>query len=117
MDTTTEQGATALVVQVPDLPFAHHGRAFPDDLAIASSEHYEDVAERVKTINLFIAQVASWFAPLKAQAHKLHRDICAKENATLAPAEADKAIVRCALVSCDDAQERIRKAEEARLAA
>lgn len=62
------------------------------ELIINTQQDYDNAAEMCKDIKARIKQVQEYWKPLKEQAAKQHRDICAKEKQLLQPftsAEAD----------------------------
>jgi hypothetical protein len=62
------------------------------------------------------AKVAAFFAPLKQAAHKLHKTLCDREREILAPLERLDAAKRKAIADYKAEQDRLRQAEEQRLA-
>ena len=77
------------------------------DRAAAGERLMQIATERKRRID--------YFAPLKRLAKAAHDAICQKEHEALAPLSLADAQVRSALRLYDDAEERARKAEEARL--
>ncbi len=51
-------------------------------------------AVRLRALALWRRRVQAWFAPLKDQARRLHRELCERERAVLAPVEAAEALLR-----------------------
>ncbi len=51
-------------------------------------------AVRLRALALWRRRVRAWFAPLKDQARRLHRELCQREQAVLAPVEAAEAVLR-----------------------
>jgi hypothetical protein len=83
--------------------------------AIASHDEYATVGRYLTSVKAFQKRVIDFFAPHKARALAAHRALCDDEKKALAPALADEAACKSALVAFDTAQEQIRVAEERRL--
>jgi hypothetical protein len=63
-----------------------------------------------------IARVEAFFAPLKKMAYDLHRALCTRENEILAPLQRVDRLKREAISAYKAEQDRLREAEERRLA-
>lgn len=99
----------ALEVRVPQRGFTY-ARSLPDDLAVTSHEDAQRVAAQLALVNDFVREVEAWFRPLKADADKLHKDLCAKEREVLEAAKKDKSVAALALGAH---QERVLEAARA----
>lgn len=70
-----------------------------------------------QTLGDAIKRVEEFFAPLKKMAYDLHKALCARETAILAPMQRVDTIKRTALGAFKVEQDRIRREEEERQAA
>lgn len=84
--------------------------------AIADTAALEQAVRDRQTLGAAIQRVEVFFAPLKKMAHDLHKALCTRETEILAPLQRVDAIKRGAISSYKAAQDRIREAEEQRLA-
>lgn len=87
----------------------------PNAIVIKTNEEYTAVAERLKVITSFKRRVQEFFAPHKKRANDAHKALCDDERKVLTPAEADERRLKTAMVTWTTEQDRIRRAEEARL--
>jgi hypothetical protein len=83
--------------------------------AIRDHDEYATVGRYLTSVKAFQKRVTEFFAPHKARALAAHRALCDDEKKALAPALADEAACKSALVAFDTAQEVIRQREELRL--
>ena len=84
-------------------------------LVIDSKEAYEKAVELGRTIQTKTGDVKDFFKPMKDAAHKVHKEICEREKAVLAPLERAKKVLQNAVGEYQMAEERKRKEEEERL--
>lgn len=92
--------------------------AFPDQaraLRILDAETYGRACEFLKDVKAFRTQIADTFDPHIRRAYESHKALVReKQNAEAPLAEAER-ITKAALVTYDQEQERIRRAEAARI--
>ncbi|MCD8201065.1 MAG: hypothetical protein LUD47_03250 [Clostridia bacterium] len=87
------------------------------NLVITNNEEYEGAAETIKDIKRKRDVVLDFFKPMKDNAYKAHKEICAREKEmTKIFDDAEKAL-KAAMATYAEALEKERKAEEERLKA
>jgi hypothetical protein len=84
-------------------------------IVIATDEDYRAVAQRLDLNKQFQKAVTDFFSPMKADAHRAHKTIVAREASILEPALADERRDKAALATFHAEQERLRQIEEARV--
>jgi len=84
-------------------------------IKVVTAEDRIIVGEALALNKAYQGKVREYFGPLKSQADKIHKDICAKEKALLDPAKAWIKEAKQACIAYETEQERIRKIEQARL--
>jgi hypothetical protein len=82
---------------------------------IADASSYTQATELLKTIKSFQADIKAYYEPRKSQAKAVHQQYCDDERARLAPLVRAEASLKGALLTYDEAQERLRLAEQRRL--
>jgi hypothetical protein len=85
-------------------------------LAITDRASLEQVTEDRATVYALIKRAEEFFKPLKALAHQLHANLCARETEILAPLRAVDREQADAIRMFHAAEERARRAREAELA-
>lgn len=85
-------------------------------VTITDARSYQEAARFLQALAAKKKQVVDFFAPMKSLANRLHKTICSRENALLLPLNGIDQQVRGALVAYDREQDRLRRAEEQRLA-
>lgn len=83
--------------------------------AIVDTSTYVAAAELLKGIKALRVRIGETFDPHIGRAFQAHRALCKEKQDAEAPLTEAERILKTALVAYDDAQERIRRAEEARL--
>ncbi len=86
-------------------------------LRIADAVTYQHACDFLKAIKALRAEITDTFDDHIRRAFEAHRALCAEKREAEAPLTEAERIVKAALVVWDDEQERIRKAEQARLEA
>lgn len=86
-------------------------------LVVATPAQYAEAADFLKAVKAAQKQVEDWFADPVSKAHAAWKSLTTKKAETLAPlVEAERA-VKGKMISWQTEQERIRRAEEAKLQA
>jgi len=83
---------------------------------ITTLDQMQDAVVDRQTIGAAITRIEDFFAPLKQMAHKLHRALCDRESAILAPLRAFDGARRDAMQEFRRLEEAERRARESRLA-
>lgn len=83
-------------------------------LTVANIETRTLAADLGRNIAGLAKRAEEWFAPMKKAAAAAHKAICDKENEVLTPLKAAKQYLSAQIGTFDQAQERVRLAEEAR---
>jgi len=86
-------------------------------LSIRDQTSYVQAGELLKGIKALRAKIADVFDAHISRAHELHKALVGEKKAAEAPLTEAEQVLKHGLVRYSDEQERIRKAEEARLAA
>ena len=86
-------------------------------IVVRTAQEYEWAADFLKSIKSAQKKVADHFGPMKSAAHAAWKAVTSKEAETLAPLADAEQLVKSRMVEYSTAQERIRRAEEARLQA
>jgi len=92
--------------------------AWPDRAratAVTDGATYTAAAELLKGIKALRQKIGETFGPHIKRAFDAHRALCKEKQDAEAPLSEAETILKRALVAYDDAQERIRRAEEQRL--
>jgi hypothetical protein len=84
-------------------------------LAVTNIESRTLAAELGRNIAGIYRRAEEWFAPMKSAAARAHKEICNKENEVLTPLKEAKQYLSAQIGAFDQAQERLRQAEERRL--
>lgn len=93
---------------------------FPEQaraLAITSPERYTAACDFLQTIKALRAEIAETFDPHIKRAYDAHRALCAEKKDAEAPLVDAERIAKAAMVTYEQAQERLRREEAARLQA
>jgi hypothetical protein len=86
-------------------------------LVVADQNSYGLAGEFAKDLRLAKKRIQDYFAPIKKTAHETWKAICAKENEALKPIDEADAHIRQNMNAYLNEQERLRRAEQARLEA
>lgn len=114
-----EQGNTALKLVTPEEEVSREVvsvEAQAKALKVVDAKSYLDAGELWKSIKALRKKVADTFDPLVKKAFELHKNAVATKKENDSPLEAAERMVKQAMSNYDLEQERIRRAEEARLA-
>jgi len=83
-------------------------------LPVTNDREYEDAAELGNMLKTKAGEVTDFFAPMKAAAHKAHKEICDREKAMLTPLSNAERIIKQTMGAYVAEKERKRReAEEA----
>ena len=82
------------------------------DLVIKDSDDYTYAGTLGKTLTELTKTIKDHYAPMKEAAHKAHKAITMKEKEDLQKPEDAKKILKKAMLTYEDAQEKIRRAAE-----
>lgn len=110
MTPTTELQTTDVVTQRA-ITWPETARA----IAIVDDGSYLHAAEMVKGIKALRAEVDEAFDSIIAKANAAHKEACAKKRAAETPLIEAERLIKAAMGAFDEAQERIRRAEQQRL--
>lgn len=83
--------------------------------AVIDASSYQAAADLLKGIKALRQKIAETFDPHIARAFQAHRALTKEKNDAEAPLTAAERVIKEALVGYDQAQERLRRIEEARL--
>jgi hypothetical protein len=81
-------------------------------MAVTDAPSYRAVVEGRQDAKDYIDRVEAYFGPLKAKAHEVHRDICAKENEAKAGAVAYLKAANRALTAYEVEQRKLQEQAE-----
>lgn len=99
---------------------AERALAFPDQakaLRIINADTYQAACEFLKGIKALRSEIADTFEPHIKRAHESHRALLKEKADAEAPLAEAERIAKSALVVYDQEQERVRRAEQARIQA
>ena len=85
------------------------------EIAVVTAADRIAIGEDLTANKTYQKKVKDYFGPLKKNASKVHKDICAKEKALLLPAMSLEQKQKNACIAYETEQERLRKVEQARL--
>ena len=104
-----EQKAEQLTKEIaPELAVA-------SEIVVHDSESYKMAGETWKSLTCLEKKISEYWQPDVSSALKLHRSLVAKRDAMLIPVGEQKNFLRLGMKTFEDEQERIRRAEQARL--
>lgn len=86
-----------------------------NNIQISNQEEYENAVEFAKKVKEANKKITDYWKEPKANAAKVHKDICNKEKQMLEPLNVAEKIVKTKLVDYVNEQERIRLEEQIRI--
>ncbi len=86
-------------------------------ITVQDAASYQKASALIDTGNEILKEIGVTFDPLIANAHQLHKDLIAKKKVFTGPIEAALSAKKREMASWQMEQERLRRAEEARLTA
>lgn len=110
----------SLALVVDGAAVAERALTFPDRakaLRIVDADTYQAACEFLKGIKALRTEIAETFEPHIKRAHESHRALLKEKSDAEAPLADAERIAKSALVTYDQQQERIRRAEQARIQA
>jgi hypothetical protein len=82
-------------------------------LVVSDDQEYQEAAEFARMLKTKAGEITAFFKPMKDSAHKAHKQVCDREKEMLAPLAKAEKVIKQAMSSYLDEQEKRRKAAEA----